>query len=370
MPRDSKTDYRFECKAGVATIYIYGIVDRWEISAKQVADDIEAAGKISRLQVRINSEGGDVFQGLAIYNVLRSQKARIEMFVDGMALSVASLIAMAGDTIEMAENAYMMVHDPMGSVFAGDSDELRRMADLVDSLRGTLAATYAKRTGQTTDKILELMAAETWLTADKAVELGFADSAGEPLKVAAHVDARKFLHVPKSLIANHKEPIMAESDTKTPDAPKSPVVASFKDLETGLPGADSDFLIAQMKAEATLPQAQSAWMTEQNNRLDTATKAADATAKATAKAEAKAADEKKAAAGKPGLKVEGEGTGSDGDGEATFGGDPIAEWNKRLAVKVDGGMSRAQASIRLNREVPGLREAYVEAFNAQYGVTA
>lgn len=367
MPPSSKTDYRFECKGGVATIYIYGVIDRWEISAKQIADDIEAAGKVSRLRVRINSEGGDVFQGLAIYNILRDHSAKVEIYVDGMALSIASLIVMAGDTRIMAENAYLCVHDPVGSVYAGDSDELRRMAELVDSLQDTLAETYAKRTGQTTSKILELMAAETWLTADKAVELGFADSAGESMKVAAHVDARKFLHVPKSLIANQKEPIMAESDKTTPDAtPKAPVVASFKDLEAGLPGADSDFLIAQMKAEATLPQAQSAWMAEQSKRLGTAKKEAEVLAKATAKK----AEEDKAAAGKPGLKVEGEGTGGDGDGDAAFGGDPIVEWNKRLAAKVDAGMPRAQATSRLNREVPGLREAYVEAYNAQHGVTA
>ncbi len=159
---------------------------------------------------------------------------------------------------------------------------------------------------------------------------------------------------------------MAESDTKTLEAPKSPVVASFKDLEACLPGADSDFLIAQMKAEATLPQAQSAWMAEQNRRLATAHKDAETLVKVEAKRKA----DEEAAAKKPGLDLQGEGTGTDGDGDAAFGGDPIAEWDKRLAAKVDAGMPRMQAASRLNREVPGLREAYVEAYNAQHGVTA
>ena len=66
MPRDSQTDYRFECKAGVAAIYIYGVVDRWDLSAKQIAQDIRAAGKVSRFLVRINSEGGEVFEGLLV----------------------------------------------------------------------------------------------------------------------------------------------------------------------------------------------------------------------------------------------------------------------------------------------------------------
>ncbi len=143
--------------------------------------------------------------------------------------------------------------------------------------------------------------------------------------------------------------IMSEKNT-------APVVASFEDLKACLPGADSDFLCSQLEKKATLDQAQSAWMEEQNKRVIKANKA-----------EAAANEAVKAAAGKPGLNVEGEGTGGDTDGEAAFGGDPIAEWDGKLAAKVKAGMSRAQASSQLNREVPGLREAYVAAYNAQHG---
>lgn len=157
-------------------------------------------------------------------------------------------------------------------------------------------------------------------------------------------------------------------ENMVPVAELKTTVASFKDLEAGLPAADSDFLIAQMKAEATLPQAQSSWMAEQNKRLATMKKDADAAAKT----EAKALEAKKAANDKPGLNLEGEGTGRDADfggdtdfgGDADFGGDPIAEWKKRLAAKVDVGMSAAKASSQLNREAPDLRVAYVEAYNA------
>ena len=146
--------------------------------------------------------------------------------------------------------------------------------------------------------------------------------------------------------SEQKRKITMSEETKL-----TPSTATFEDLKACLPGADSEFLCSQMEKKATLDQAQSAWMEEQNKRIAAADKKVE-----------EAVEAKDAAAKKPGLEVAGEGN-TTGDGDAAFGGDPVAEWNKRLAAKVDAGMPRMRAASRLAKEVPGLREAYVEASN-------
>ena len=362
MPRRPTKDYHFECRGGVATITIFDVIDRFGgISSRDIAADLKAAGDVKTLRVHVNSEGGEAFEGIAIYNLFLNHPARVEMFVDGLALSVAALIVMAGDHIVIAKSARMMIHNPMGGGFSAPAEEHRSLAALLDSLTNTIAEITAKRTGQTIEKIVELMAAETWFTAEQAVAIGLADEEGKALKVAAHVDAGLYSHTPQELIAQHKEPIMAEEQKPADNTPTPLAAASFEELEGSLPGADSDFVMSQLRAKATLPQALVAWMTAQNERLAKSQKETDAATKAGEKAVAEAK-----ATVKPGLDVKGEGEGNSGDGnEAAYGGDPIAEWNKRLQAKVDANMPRMQAASRLNAEEPGLREAMVDAYNLQ-----
>ena len=348
-------NYKFSCRSGVATLYIFDVIDRFGgIGARDIARDVDAAGDVTTLQVRVNSEGGDILEAIGIYNILKSHPARVEMFVDGMALSAAALVVMAGDHIEIAANARMMIHNPMGTTVSAESDEHRSMAELLDSLRESVAQTHADRTGQSLETILQLMDEETWLTASEAIELGFADAEGKALKVAAHVKTRQYRNIPKEMISTEKEADMAEHENQV----TGPVVASFDELENALPGADNDFLVAQMKAKATLPQAQSAWMTEQSRRIEAAEKKAVSAQKA-----AEAAEKAKAEAeAKPGVEAMNEGKVGESENTA-FGGDPIAEWKTRLQAKIDAGMPRQQAASRLNKEEPGLREAMVEAHN-------
>lgn len=126
------------------------------------------------IRVRINSPGGIVFAGLPIYNALRRNPARIEVHVDGIAASIASVIAMAGDRIVMAEGAFFMIHEAAGIVIGGAAD-MRHMADALESITGELAAVYQRRTGLPRAEIMAMLAAETWMTAETAVEKGFAD---------------------------------------------------------------------------------------------------------------------------------------------------------------------------------------------------
>ncbi len=260
MPRRHTKDYQFECRGGVATITIFDVIDRFGgISSKDIAADLKAAGDVKTLRVHVNSEGGEILEGIAMYTLFLDHPARVEMFVDGMALSVAAMVVMAGDHIQIAQNARMMIHDPVGTAVAAPADEHRSVAALLDSLHATIVETHAKRTGRTAQKIEEAMAAETWFTAEEAVAFGLADSIGKALKVAAYVDAGLYSHTPQELIAHHKEPPMADEGNEITTTLETSTerlavpIASFEELESSLPGADSDFVLGQLRAKATLP---------------------------------------------------------------------------------------------------------------------
>ncbi len=157
------------------------------ITAKQVVDDLAALGKVDTIIVRINSAGGSVFEGLGIYNALTRNPARIEVE-----------IAMAGEEIRIAENAMLMIHDPMG-FSVGTAEDMRKAADMLDSVRGTLVQTYAKRTGIDDGRISQMMVDETWMTAAEACDLGFCDSMSQPLQLAAHGDLSRYRRVPNAI---------------------------------------------------------------------------------------------------------------------------------------------------------------------------
>lgn len=130
------------------------------------------------LTVVINSSGGDVFAGLAIYNALVNHNGNVTVRVDGLAASIASVIAMAGDKIIMSPGSMIMIHRP--SVYAaGTVDDMEKAKDVLMKIEEGITPIYAKRTGLDEDKIAELLEAETWMLADKAVELGFADEVSE-----------------------------------------------------------------------------------------------------------------------------------------------------------------------------------------------
>lgn len=182
-----------------AELYIYDEIgdSGWGggISAKAVADEIKALGQVETLQVRINSPGGDVFDGFAIYNTLVRHPAKIETHIDGMAASISSIIAMAGVEVYMAENAMLMIHDPW-TVAAGTAEDFRKKAEHMDQVKNNLVSTYAKRTGLETEKLAELMAEETWFTANDAKHLGFVDVVTGEMQVAAKYDLSRFKHAP------------------------------------------------------------------------------------------------------------------------------------------------------------------------------
>lgn len=206
----SSSGYRLVAKNGEVTIYLYGVIDSAAgffgdgVTARMVADDLKKAGKASSITVRINSPGGDVFEGRAIYSLLREQgaKSKINVIVDGEAASIASIIAMAGDTIAMADGSMMMIHRAWTGLY-GNCNKFREMADLLDTIDSTLIDTYAARTKQSVADITKWMDAETWMTAKEAVTRGFADEMIAPHAIAAMAVDRSKLghtHVPKTLL--------------------------------------------------------------------------------------------------------------------------------------------------------------------------
>lgn len=159
-------------------IRLYDSIDSWGgwfgISATEVVSALDSMGDIEDLTVRINSPGGDVAEGIAIYNVLVDHPARVTMLIDGAAYSAASFIAMAGDTIKANRGAEFMIHDAW-ALWAGDAADMRSFADRLDNRSAAIAEIYAARAGGTPAKWRERMVTETWAEAAEAVKLGLAD---------------------------------------------------------------------------------------------------------------------------------------------------------------------------------------------------
>lgn len=159
--------------------------ERWGyISAKGIINKIKALGEIKNITLRINCVGGDVFQAQAMYNYLKTHPANITVRIDGLAASAASLVAMAGNKIIMPENSFMMIHNPAGGVM-GEAADMREVADILDKIRDMIANAYAARTGQEREKIISLMDAETWMSANEAHELKFCDEVEKAVEITA-----------------------------------------------------------------------------------------------------------------------------------------------------------------------------------------
>lgn len=179
----------------VAEIYIYGnIGDRWDEDGVIAADLVKelAELQVEEINLRINSYGGSVPDGMAIYNALRRHPATVNVYVDGVAISCAGYIAMAGDTVTMAENAQLMIHAPWGYA-VGNAAALREQADILDRYAKSLAGAYAAKSSKPIDECLALLTdgKDHWFSAEEAVAEGYADTVGDAIAVAASL-ARSF----------------------------------------------------------------------------------------------------------------------------------------------------------------------------------
>lgn len=229
------------------------------IDATTVSKAINEAGPLDTIEVRINSPGGSVFQGIAIYNILRGHAAKKHVKVDGVAASSASVIAMAGDTIEVPKNAFVMIHDPAIVARGGESD-MRKAAEMLVKVKAVIVDTYAKRTGKEPEAIAKMMSEETWMDGDAALEAGFASQVGAEISLtnAASVTASfgdyPYTKTPENasslwslaMTSARKEPIKM-ADSKTPEvlAAEQAAAAATAKIE-----ADAKALADKQAAEA------------------------------------------------------------------------------------------------------------------------
>mgnify|MGYP003108777515 FL=1 len=186
--------YSIENKADNSVeISIYDEIGDFGTSAKEFIEEVKSVGD-GDITLRINSVGGSVFDGLAIYNTLRSHSGFVNIKIEGLAASISTVIAMAGDSIEMSENGFFMIHNPFGKS-AGEAGDMRKTADLLDKIKDEIMEIYSKRTNLTFGELSDMMDKETWLSSQEAMDMGFVDKITEPMKIAASFDLSKFTNV-------------------------------------------------------------------------------------------------------------------------------------------------------------------------------
>lgn len=190
MTKKTLSPFSIKARAdNTAEVYIYGdIGESWDgetVTARKFVKDINAL-QADLITVRINSYGGSVTDGLAIYNAIKRHSAAIQIEIDGIAASIASLIAMAGDAVYMAENALLMIHAPWTGLY-GNSAELREAAEVLDKYAASMTSAYAAKTGRPADEFLSLLTdgKDHWYSAAEAIEAGFADEMTAKLPIAA-----------------------------------------------------------------------------------------------------------------------------------------------------------------------------------------
>jgi ATP-dependent Clp endopeptidase proteolytic subunit ClpP len=167
-----------------ADVMIYDEIGGNGVAADKFIKDLKAI-KASTINVHINSPGGSVFAGNAIANAFKNHKAHIVTHVDGIAASIASVIAISGDEVQMADNAFLMIHNPMVDRFTGDAADLRKQADVLDKMTAQVQQSYVNKSGKPVEEVSKWMNAETWFTAKDALEAGLIDSISKPVELVA-----------------------------------------------------------------------------------------------------------------------------------------------------------------------------------------
>lgn len=193
--------YNIQNKAGeTADVYIFDEIGTYGITAQEFITDIKDL-KDTPINLRINSLGGDVFDGMAMYNVIKRREAKTTVYIEGIAASIATIISLGADEVVMAENSLFMIHNAWGGTM-GEAKDMRKTAETLEKITGELTDIYRKKTGLSYDALAEMMDEETWLNANEAFEMGFIDTISDSIKVAAKYDVSKFKNITQEEIQN------------------------------------------------------------------------------------------------------------------------------------------------------------------------
>jgi ATP-dependent Clp protease, protease subunit len=191
--------FDMKARAGAGEISIFGEIGQNGITAAKFASHLNKLGQVSRITMSMNSPGGSVFDGLAIYNILRRHPARIFARIDGVAASIASTILMAADEIVAPENSLLMVHNPAGFC-EGTASDMAKFAETLNQVAQSMGGIYAARSRRPLAEVLDWMNSETWFDGAEAVKAGLADRIEKPVKMAAHHDLSRFVNAPPQAI--------------------------------------------------------------------------------------------------------------------------------------------------------------------------
>ena len=193
--------YNIQNKAGeTADIYIFDEIGTYGVTAQDFISEIKGL-KDMPINLRINSLGGDVFDGMAMYNVIKRREAKTTVYIEGIAASIATIIALGADEVIMAENSLFMIHNAWGGT-SGEAKDMRKTAETLDKITSELTDIYVKKTGLSYDTLAEMMDEESWLNAQEAFDLGFIDTISDSIKVAAKYDVSKFKNITQEEIKN------------------------------------------------------------------------------------------------------------------------------------------------------------------------
>jgi len=204
----SKQKLEIKAKSnGIAEMFMYGDISRYDINAREVGKELRKLdAKINTLEIRLFSGGGDVFEGIAIYNLLKQSDKKIVMYIDGLAASIASVIMLAGDEVIMGEGSQVMIHKPW-SIAAGNSNDFMELIDQLDRVENEMIKIYQKATGLPESQIMKMLSEETWFNTDEAIEFNFADKIIEPqahMSIAASINSCDWIKKKHLVKANNE----------------------------------------------------------------------------------------------------------------------------------------------------------------------
>jgi ATP-dependent protease ClpP protease subunit len=269
--------YTMKAEADEAEISIFSEIGGWGgVTVKDFKKDFDAIRGKKRIRFLLNSPGGDVFDSMAIYNILVGERNKLEVQVLGMAASGASIIALAGQELIMSRGSYLMIHNPSG-LCIGDAAEMQKMADVLGKIAGQMAKIYAGESNLSREEALAAMAEETWYTADEAMEAGFADSVvdyGDVAALAPNIDRFGYAHVPQALreLAAGQSPITGTQASQPTDAAQPITIenppAPDKGGDESVPTEDEEMktLNQVLDALAALPEEERAKATEEDKK--------------------------------------------------------------------------------------------------------
>ena len=238
--------YRIEqTSPGVVLIDLYGPIDSFDATAQMFRAELQAIENVAEIQMHISSPGGDVYEALAVLNTLRQHPARVVTTIDSVAASAAGFIAVgASDSLLMAPNSELMAHLPMGGA-AGNAAEMRRTAERLDAIATNIASIFADRAGGTVADWLDVLAAETWWSAQEAVDAGIADGIASDARVLQPTNSfdlslcayagRAAAPPPRNVAAERPQPTEAEAVNE-----RGSRMATLQESLAGLLGIDAE----------------------------------------------------------------------------------------------------------------------------------